>query len=284
MARVKKINSQEVGLEIGLIFFKHFLKTEYLHYGYFTPDIEVDVTNLGLAQHNYAEFLFGHLPGDVSSILDVGCGSGKTAQKLVEKGYVVEAVSPSKLLNEYARKLLDGNAPVHTKKFEDFDTDKKFDLILFSESFQYIPIEEALNNAVKFLRPGGYILIADFFQTDAPGKSALGGGHKFADWQTIIASRPELKELRATDITNETAPTIDLVNRLNSEVIHPIWKLLWRLAEDRHPNIVKFVRWKYKKKITKMENKHFTGERNGTNFKIYKKYMTYLFQLEEKGA
>jgi hypothetical protein len=37
MARQKKVDSKEVALEIELLIFKFFLKTEYLHYGMFTP-------------------------------------------------------------------------------------------------------------------------------------------------------------------------------------------------------------------------------------------------------
>ena len=277
--RVKKVNSQEVGLEIGLIFFKYFLKTEYLHYGLFEEGEETDVWNLGKAQVRYAEKLFSLIPEGTKTILDVGCGSGKTAQVLSSMGYEVECVSPSKLLNEYARRILDGAAPVHTKKFEDFESDKKFDLVLFSESFQYIPIDESISRAMKFLNPQGHILVADFFRRDhLKEKGLLGGGHKWSEWESKLPIFP-MTTLFEEDITKQTSGTLALVNSMTQEVVQPIYKLIFMLGEDRYPKLVKFVKWKWKKKLAKMENKHFTGQRNADKFIEHKKYMMYLFKI-----
>lgn len=281
MARVKKINSQEVGLEIGLIFCKYFMKTEYLHYGLFEKDIAVDIWNLGKAQDRYADLLLSQIPDGVKTILDVGCGSGKTAQYLTSKGYEVECVSPSRLLNEYARNLLGESTPVHTKKFEEFETDKKFDLVLFSESFQYIPIKESLGRAIKYLKPQGDIIVADFFRRDdeQQERGPLGGGHKWTEWTALLPTFP-LETIKERDITNETSLMMDLVNGFTMEVIKPAYTLGMMLADDRYPKLMKFIKWKFKKKLDKIENKHFQGERNSDNFKKYKRYMMYHFQVQ----
>lgn len=275
----RKVDSKEVGLEAGLMVFKYFLKTEYLHYGYFSDGLEADVTNLKKAQENYADMLFSHIPEGVKSILDVGGGSGKTAEELIKRGYEVDVVSPGKILTEYMRNKLGDKATIFQCKFQDIQTDKKYDLVLFSESFQYIPMDDSIPGALQLLNPKGHIIACDFFQTDAPGKSLLGGGHKFNEWEEKLSGF-EVDTLMANDITNETAPTIDLVNQFNQEVLQPIWGSAFALAEDRVPRVMKFVRWKFKKKLAKMENKHFTGQRNGENFRKYKKYMFYLFQAK----
>ncbi len=281
MARKRKIDSKEVGLEIGLYFFKYFLKTEYLHYGYFIDGLEADISKLHQAQINYAQFLLDQIPEGTKTILDVGGGSGKFADELIEAGYEIDFVSPSRLLNKYAAGILGDRAPIHTKKFEDLTVNKEFDLVLFSESFQYIPIDNALENAKKHLKPGGHILICDFFQRDhVEGKSWLGGGHKWSDWEKQLPAH-NLTEIKSKDITEETAPTIDVVNAMTQEMIHPIWKLIFMLGDDKYPRLMKFIRWKYKKKLEKMETKHFKGYRNGANFIKYKKYMMYLFQKND---
>jgi SAM-dependent methyltransferase len=274
-----KVDSKEVGLELGLLIYKFFLKSEYIHYGYFKDGLEADVANLKKAQENYTDLLFSNIPEGTHSILDVGCGSGKTAQQLIAKGYKVDCVSPGQILTAYAKNLLGDTAGFFQCKFEDIITDKKYDLIMFSESFQYIPMDKSIPGAIKLLNPGGYIIASDFFKTDPEGKSKLGGGHDYNQWLKFRDSFP-IKTVVEKDITAETSLTVDIVNQLNKEVLKPVWTSGWALAEDRFPTIVKIVRKFYKKKLTKMENKHFTGQRNGEMFRKYKKYMFYLFQVE----
>jgi 2-polyprenyl-3-methyl-5-hydroxy-6-metoxy-1,4-benzoquinol methylase len=277
--RVKKIDSKEVGLEIGLLVFKFFMKTEYLHYGYFVDGLKNDVYDLPKAQIKYAELLMSYIPEGVKTILDVGGGSGKFASTLTEAGYEVVMVSPSKMLNKYAKELNGDKVDIVTKKFEDFESDKRFDMVIFSESFQYIPMEKSLEKAKSHLKPNGHVLVSDFFKNDPDNKSLLGGGHQWPEWEKVRANHPEYSMLKEQDITKETSVTIDLVNTMTNELIHPAWKLLFALGEDRYPKLMKMVKWKFKKKFAKMENKHFTGQRNGANFIKYKKYMVYLFQV-----
>jgi len=277
MTKVKKVDSKEAGLEIGLHFFKFFLKSEYLHYGFF-EGIEPDILNLAKAQEKYAEFLISNIPGEVKTILDVGCGSGRMARTLLEKGYQVDCVSPGTLLTNYVKETLGNRIELYNCKFEDLKTSKKYDLVMFCESFQYIPIDSAIAGALNVLSPGGFILVSDFFQTDASGKSPIGGGHKFKEWEEK-KSMFQINLMKERDITAETSPTLDLVNQMTMEFIHPTWKVIFKLAEDRFPLVMRFFKWKYKKKLAKMENKHFNGQRSGANFARYKKYMFYLFQI-----
>ena len=73
----KEFKSREIGLEIGSLCCKYFLKSQHLHYGYWPEDLAVDVANLKAAQDNYDDFLHGHIPDGTKTILDVGCGTGE---------------------------------------------------------------------------------------------------------------------------------------------------------------------------------------------------------------
>jgi predicted membrane protein len=84
--------------------------------------------------------------------------------------------------------------------------------------------------------------------------------------------------LTEIDITAETSPTIDLVNQLNAVVIKPVWSSAWALGEDRFPFIIKIIKRLYRKKLSKLEDKHFTGQRNAEMFRKYKKYIFYVFK------
>ncbi|NJM94843.1 MAG: hypothetical protein HC842_09440 [Cytophagales bacterium] len=75
--RPRQVDSKEVGLELGLVLFKFFLKSEYLHYGYFSDGLPIDIQNLKTAQERYTDLLMSQIPATAKSILDVGCGSGK---------------------------------------------------------------------------------------------------------------------------------------------------------------------------------------------------------------
>jgi SAM-dependent methyltransferase len=277
--RKRKIDSREVGLEIGLLACNFLLKLEHLHYGYFKDGLVADISNLKKAQENYAEMLFSHIPGGTRTILDVGCGSGKMAQQLVLRGYEVDCVSPGQRLTNFAKKLTGDKVRFYQCKFEDLNAYRKYDLVLFSESFQYIPVDKSIPCALSVLNPGGYIMVSDFFRNDVERKSKLGGGHRYDKWITLKETYP-IKTLIEKDITEYTAPTIDIVNQFSIEVLKPAWDSLWALGNDRLPLISKIVRRIYRRKLEKTEQKHFTGQRTGENFRKYKKYMFYLFQAE----
>jgi SAM-dependent methyltransferase len=277
MDKRKKVDSKEIGLEIGLILGKHFFNTEHLHYGYWTSDLDVDLFNLPQAQDNYTDFVLSHIPEGVETILDVGCGVGRFALKLINQGYKVDCVSPSKILAEHAGNLLGNKSQIFKTSYEKLQTEKRYDIILFSESFQYVNLEKALQNSLKLLNDDGFLLICDFFKTDAQGKSIIGGGHKLAKFYDRISKYP-FKSINNLDITKETAPNLDIVNDFLTGVGLPIWNLLIHFLNSNYPIISKFLQWKFKKKIVKIDRKYFCGERNARNFTTYKSYRFLLYK------
>jgi len=183
-AKSAKVDSREVGLVACLNLLNFFLGTKDLHYGLWSDDLPLTVQNMPQAQQRYSDFLIGHLPDDVHSILDVGCGAGGVATELLSRGYQVQGVSPSPLLSEAAQQQAGTDFKIHQGRFEDveFAIDDRFDLVMFSESFQYISLDCVLEKAKSLLRPAGYILICDFFKRNTPGNSIVGGGHKYDDF------------------------------------------------------------------------------------------------------
>jgi SAM-dependent methyltransferase len=277
MSKTQKIDSKEVGLEIGLIIGNRLFNTEHLHYGYWTEDLPVNLMNLPKAQQNYSDFLRSQIPPSVKTILDVGGGVGKFAWQLQQKGYQVDVVSPSSVFSERARTLLGEKSEIFDCKFEDMTTAKHYDLILFSESFQYIPIPKALEKCHQFLNKPGYILICDFFETGAEGESVMGGGHKLDEFYYHIKQQ-SLEILKNMDITTNTAPTLDVVDQVLSNVGKPVWELVIQYLESNYRVISKLLKWKFRKKIAKINRKYFSGARNGKNFSIFKSYRLFLYK------
>jgi len=265
------MDSKKIGLDIQINLFKFFFDSEYMHYGYWTSGLDVKAPNFKQAQENYTQFMFKHIPQGVKSILDIGCGSGKVADELISLGHQVTCVSPPSILTDKAAARLAGKSQVHAMGFEEFRTEEKYDLALFSESYQYIDMQKGFAQCIQMLKPGGHILLADFFRTEAPGKSPLGGGHKLTEFYDILKQQP-FDIVEDIDITEQIAPTMILINNLTMDVVFPTVQMIGGIIQEKYPLIYKFLMWKFKKKIEKNRNKHFTGQRNPENFKKYKSY------------
>ncbi|WP_333817532.1 class I SAM-dependent methyltransferase [Tabrizicola sp.] len=212
----EKIDTRAVGLDVGLAFIRWLTGAENLHYGLWTG-LEVTAGNLRAAQDGYTAKLFGYLPEGRLRILDIGGGAGETAKKLLALGHSVEIVVPSPFLAARCRETAKG-AVVHECTFEAFQGQGPYDLCLFSESFQYIPLAESLPKCARLLAPGGKVLIADCFRTEAyQGREAHGpqpgGGHHLASFEAAVAGSAFAVEAEE-DITDAVAPSIDLEQAL----------------------------------------------------------------------
>lgn len=276
------MDSKKLGLDIQLNLYRFFFDSDYMHYGYWTPELEVKATNLKRAQENYTQFTFSHLPKDIKSIVDIGCGSGKVAEELIDLGYKVTCVSPPSNLTDTAAERLAGKAAVHQMLFEDFSCDEKFDLAFFSESYQYIDIEKGFNRCTQLLKPGGYIMLADFFHIVETENGPLGGGHRLKKFYDILQRQP-YDIIEDIDITENIAPTMTLINNLTMKVVYPAVIMAGNFIQNRYPWFYKFLLWKFKKKIEKNRNKHFTSQRNPENFKKYKSYRLIVLRKREEG-
>ncbi len=211
-----KIDTRAVGLDTALALSRWLTGKEHLHYGLWTG-LDIAAGNVGRAQDAYSARLFALLPERAGlRILDIGGGAGETAKKLIALGHSVEIVVPSAYLADRCRV----NAPeakIHACFFEDLHSDGGFDLCLFSESFQYIPLPLSLQKARGLLAPGGEILIGDCFRSESfradPTFYTVGGGHAIGLFRETLAAEP-LTILAEVDITKAVAPSIDLEQAL----------------------------------------------------------------------
>ena len=160
------IFSQEIGLRLALIFGSYLYNIKHLHFGFWNNDMKLNLNNLSQAQTNYCNLLKKLVPAHVKSILDVGCGTGALAQELLSSGYKVDCVTPSAFFTPIIAANTEGKSKIYQSKFEDLKTEKKYDLVLFSESFQYIDIEKGIKRAMDLLNHNGHILISDYFKRD----------------------------------------------------------------------------------------------------------------------
>ena len=272
-----KIKSNIIGLDMGLAIGRFFLDSEDLHFGYWPNNEKPTVKNFSWAQNNHSDLILNNIPKNTKTILDVGCGSGNLALKLLNAGYDVDGVIPSKYLAKAVNEKLNGKGNVFISKFENVNLKKKYDLIVFSESFQYVNMELAIKKISESLTNNGYLLICDFFKLNVNKKSLMGGGHKWSSFRNIM-NLSNFKKTNEIDITNETAPTIDFLNNFCQEVLKPMSEMTSQFLLSNYPLITKIIKWNYKNKINKIKKRYLSGEVNGESFKKFKTYKLLLYK------
>ena len=274
---MNKHNSKVVGLDVGLLIGKFFMETEDLHYGYWPHDKTATAQNFAEAQQRHSQLIIDHIPEGVENILDVGSGSGNLAKKLISLGYHVDCVIPSEFLAERVKQKLDENSTIHICKFEAVETNVTYDLILFSESFQYIPMDKSIPKIQKLLSPNGHLLICDVFHKNVPGKSPMRGGHRWDYFEKII-EESNLKLTCELDITEETAPTYDFLNQLLTDVAEPISEMTGGYLNYKYPKLTKLIKWKFQKKLNRINHVWFSGKLTGENFIKFKSYKLLIYK------
>lgn len=246
----KKIDTRSIGLDVGVKLMNWLTGTENLHYGLWTG-MEINAGNVGQAQAAYTDKLFERLPKGPLRILDIGGGAGVTAGKLLALGHSVDIVVPSEVLAERCR-VNAPDATVHVMGFEDYETDQTFDLCLFSESFQYIPMDVSLPKCVSVLAQNGLILIADCFRPENYAPHArdhtVGGGHRVDVFEQAVASSGLIEENRE-DITEAVAPSIDIEQELFNVLGFGLTRIDGELAAKK-PR----VRWMIRKVMNLLFN------------------------------
>jgi 2-polyprenyl-3-methyl-5-hydroxy-6-metoxy-1,4-benzoquinol methylase len=268
---------QQVALVGGFLAGRHFVGAHDLHYGYWNDGLEHTIRNMPQAQEAYCQFLLQHIPASAKQILDVGCGAGGVAERLAARGHEVTCISPSSFLNSQARVRLGDKVRIVECKYEDYSTTETYDCILFCESYQYVKMEAGLDNVMKQLRPGGSLVICDFFRLLNDDGTAISGGHRINAFQEIIARYP-LRLVEEIDITARTAPTFTDIDDAFTIVLKPIWDEVDRAAVATHPWIFKCVNWLFGHKFDKVKKKYFTHQRSAENFIKFKTYRLMRFE------
>lgn len=220
MAKNKPSRHQDLDLFARI--FRVFADTPWLHYGLWLPEETPSMPKLRQAQERYVDKLVALLPPAPASVLDIGGGTGAMAGRLHSLGYDVEMLTPSEVQVGIAREELGEKVQVHLSRLEEFATGRKFDVCLFSESFQYMPMSVSLPKAKSMLTPGGRVVIADCFRSENyKGGRQIGGGHRFTKLAPA-AVEAGFRIVSDEDVTGMAAGTILLDQRVYREVIAPI--------------------------------------------------------------
>ena len=258
------------------------VRSPYLHYGFWDDPKLVSAENLSLhdivaAQDRYIEHLTSFIPEDVKTILDVGAGIGGNSSYLLNKGYKVEALSPDEHQEKVFAEKYNGEVKFHRSKFEDFEPEKQYDLVLESESACYIQIQPGWKTARKTIREGGYLLASDYFlhYNDGSGDWHIKASHNEKVYMEI-GEQYGFKLLREYDQTENTMPTLDSAKAFMERYIYPTVEFSSNYMDKNYSFIMKILKKAFGKRVNEKMKQLSLLDSN--EFRKYKRYMIFLFQ------
>jgi len=280
------MNSKELGLVLG----QQLLGVDDLHYGLWDDDLPLSFANIAEAQQRYTNQIISALPspeGGETKVIDIGCGTGHILGQLLDRGFVADGLVPAPKLAEQVRKRLAERSSKPAKlfeaTFEQFPIDERrdyYDAALFSESYQYIPMSASFPILAQIVKPGGLVVICDFFKTEhagdgQPGDRSFGGGHKMHEFYAELGKHP-FSLLEDFDITPQVSPNIKLLDETLMLRLVPAGQTLDRFLRENYPRTWGAIKSIFKlffgKKIEKQKYKYFTGNRTQAVFERYKTY------------
>ena len=260
------------------------IRSDYLHYGFWGEPNSVEIESITLqeiknAQDRYIEHLASFIPNEVNSILDVGCGIGGNAEYLINQGYVVETLSPDDFQKSTIAEKFNNQMTFHHCKFEKFQSEKQYDLILESESACYIRINKGFEKAQDTLRAGGYLLASDYFVhfRDDSKNLHLRSSH---DMEKYLSSAKAhgFELIREYDQTDNTMPTLDYGKYFIERFINPTIEYSVHSAKKNYPKTAALIGRLVAPKLEAKKNQ--LDLLDSILFRKYRKYMIYLFQKQ----
>jgi SAM-dependent methyltransferase len=282
--------------ELGLVLGQQLLGVDDLHYGLWDTSLPLTIGNLPVAQQRYTDMIVNALPspeGGNTRVFDIGCGTGHILGQLLDKGFRADGLVPAPKLAEIVRKRIaqrpGSQARLFESTFERFPAAEHsayYDAALFSESYQYIPMAASFPILANIVKPGGRVVICDFFKTEhagdgGPGDKSFGGGHNMAQFYEELKKHP-FTLVRDEDITKLVSPNIKLLDETLTLKLAPAGRTLDRYLTGNYPKTWKLLKSLFKlafrKKLERQKYKYFSGHRTQAVFERYKTYHLIVLQ------
>lgn len=270
----ERMSPRRVKTSAALRFYHEVLGLDHLHYGLWNGE-PLSLAGLKTAQDRFARHLCDWVPPGTRSILDVGCGTGSTAVLLAERGLEVEGLSPDPSHEKlFARRL---GTPFYLVRFQEFRPRRAYDLVLMSESAQYIWLDRFFPGVLQ-AAPGGRLLVADYFTVRDSGGPLARSGHpldRFLD----EADRSGLVLERREDVTDRVVPTLHLARSWLESYVEPCLRIAGEAVSAKRPRLAALGRRLLRRRLGQLEElRQLVDE---AAFRAHKRYLLLLFRVPE---
>jgi MPBQ/MSBQ methyltransferase len=262
----------------ALRFYNEVLGLEHLHYGLWEEGEALTLENLRIAQARFedliVETILGERPLAKTRILDVGCGWGSLSRRLVSQGFRVEGLSPDRTQRENFTATM--AAPFHHTRFENFQPEgRRYDVLVFSESCQYVKLDGLIQVAKQCLEPGGRIVICDYFTLPSATGRLAKSGHGLAGFKETMQAAFTLES--ENDITDRVIPTLELAEDFVRRGLIAA-DILTEKLRSGYPQLTKLFMHLSRKKREKLESQRVLIDADA--FLAHKRYLCLRYRID----
>lgn len=252
---LRQLSTHSAALDPMHLMYDNVFKSGYLHFGYWPAETR---NNAGVldefctAQERFAMELLSCLPPGQHRVLDVGAGMGRLSHEMTQRGHCVTAITPSSVQAEHIASRYP-DVTVKQGYFQDVGLalpPKSYDLIMFSESFRYMPLDRVIPLFDRLLHKNGRVVIGDWF-TQRIGASKSGHDHNEAIFRQAIQQHG-WNIVSERDVTQNVLPTLVLGREILCRLYLPLAGLILSKFAQKRPRLYRLcmpwmIRWMERK-------------------------------------
>lgn len=260
--------------ERELDLYRKMFGSEFLHVGYFAdPDIApeaISLKQLTDAMQAYADLVLHRIgPDDAGQrVVDIGCGVGGLLRMLQQRGLEAHGVTPNAIHAAAIRERIPG-VTVHNVGFQDLKVERPFDFATSTEALHNVPIDQAFPKLIEVIRPGGRLILIDYYRLTPDAKSH--SGWLLNEFEAALA-RYRVEVLEMTDIGLNVLPTMKLAHCWATRLGTPLIEYNVDRFLINHPYLgwfLKTQRQRLQDKMDKLEVLDPTIQAREKTYRVY---------------